>query len=169
MTTLGELTVVQALAGGIFGWILVELWQRALDTWNYDLIGFDRGWVTTTFIAILATGIFLVYLFYIESPDKPGPGVDPPELVGIGPTKTLANETSDVPFGPNIDNLRAVHREPLVQRRRIPRTLRTRLVRTAPIVVPELPLTGLLEQHDDDILADMAANEEIGDGDFRTE
>lgn len=164
MTTLGEITVVQALAGGIFGWILVELWQRTIDGWNYDLIGFRKDWVTTTFIAMLITGLFIIFLFYVERPGSTGPNVGPtistPELIGIGPSKTLVNTSSPVAFGPDYSNLTAIRAETVMGDQRIvPRTLSRRpglpFVRRRDIVVPDLPLTGLLEDYDPEVLEDI--------------
>jgi len=159
MTTLGEITVIEALAGGIFGWILVELWQRALDSWNYDLIGFRKDWVTTTFIALLATGLFLVYLFYVESPDKPGPNINPPELIGIGPTKTLINEGAQVPFGPDYQNLQELRGDTPFGHRRltVPRQI---IGGPGPnYVQPKVPIGGLLSTYHESVVDDMTRYE----------
>lgn len=116
MTTLGEITVVQALLGGIFGWVLVELWQRALDGFSYDLFQLDHDWLTTLLIAILATTLFLVFLFWVDiGGRRPGPNFPDPTLEGVGPTKTFVNYDSPHPYGPSVENLRRLRRPQAAQ------------------------------------------------------
>ncbi len=80
---LGNLTVGEALVGGILGWILVELWQRTYDDIIYDGLGLPRTWFVTLLLALLMTALFLGLVFIVIGSNFLGPNSVGP--LGGGP------------------------------------------------------------------------------------
>lgn len=60
------LTFTQLLAAVLIGWILVELWVRAIDNFTFNCLGLDRNSPMQTFlIALILTGLFIGYVMMI--------------------------------------------------------------------------------------------------------
>ena len=84
---LSELTFVESLFLIIFGWLLVELWQRVIDNFTFNAIKLNRESTYHTFIIALATSVlFLTFIFgfenfaadFVETGIETGGGIPPP-------------------------------------------------------------------------------------------
>ena len=65
---LQEISYIDLLVVIIFGWILVALWQRVIDNFTFNSLGLNKESTYQTFvIALLATTIFLVFVFTFDA------------------------------------------------------------------------------------------------------
>lgn len=63
-----DLSYVDMLFVIVLGWILVQLWQRPIDNFTFNTLQLNKDSVYHTFIiALVATAIFLVFVFNFDS------------------------------------------------------------------------------------------------------
>lgn len=104
-----DITYVDLLFVIVLGWILVVLWQRPIDNFTYITLGLNKDSTYHTFvIALIATAIFLAFVFSFDSIlgnivenstgtggyNPPAPPVNPPNPPAAnGPTATTTDLT----------------------------------------------------------------------------
>lgn len=65
---LTDLSYVDMLFVITLGWLLVQLWQRPLENFAYNSLGLNKDSTYHTFIvALVATAIFLVFVFNFDA------------------------------------------------------------------------------------------------------
>lgn len=63
-----DLSFVDMLLVIVLGWILVDLWKRPIDNFTFGTLGLNKNSTYHTFIiAIVATAIFLTFVFNFDS------------------------------------------------------------------------------------------------------
>jgi hypothetical protein len=63
-----DLSYVDMLFVVTLGWLLVQLWQRPVENLAYNTLGLNKDSTYHTFIvALVATAIFLVFVFNFDS------------------------------------------------------------------------------------------------------
>lgn len=63
-----DMTFVELLFVIVLGWILVELWHKTIDNFTFTTLSLNEKSTYHTFIiALVATSVFLVFVFSFDS------------------------------------------------------------------------------------------------------
>lgn len=86
--TIDQISYFEFLIAIVLGWILVALWQRAIDNFTFRTLGLSPESTFHTFlIAALFTAIFLLYVFTFST----GSG-DLVETDSLGPIEPVESD-----------------------------------------------------------------------------